>query len=238
MISALQTHTVLTHGHVPATICSMRSEPEHKNSDEIEASRELTILSEVQDSPDTSQRRLAKQLGVSLGVTNLLLRTMARKGYVRVTQAGWRRWLYALTPAGFSHKVHLMAAYVHRFLNQYQRIRQTLREELEPLALHMESTVAIYGTGELAELVYLGLKELGIEEVDVFTSGIPDGSRFLGMPVREVAVMRPEYYDRVIIGFLEDTENSCEELRACGVTSEQLVTLLTGGLHGAVETEQ
>ena len=216
----------------------MRSESEHKNSDDIEASRELTILSEVQSTPDTSQRRLAKRLGISLGVTNLLLRNMARKGYVRITRAGWRRWLYALTPAGFSHKVHLMAAYINRFLNHYQRIRRALREEMEPLALHMESTVAIYGTGEFAELVYLGLKELGIEEVDIFTSGSPDGSRFLGMPVRDVAVMRPEYYDRVIIGLLEDTESSCAELRARGVTSEQLVTLLMGGLQEAKGTGQ
>ena len=216
----------------------MRSETEHNNSDEIEASRELTVLSEVQSTPDTSQRRLAKRLGISLGVTNLLLRNMARKGYVRVSRAGWRRWLYALTPAGFSHKVQLMAAYIHRFLNHYQRIRQALREEMEPLALHMESSVAIYGTGEFAELVYLGLRELGIEEVDIFTSGSPDGSRFLGMPVRDVTVMRPEYYDRVIVGLLEDTDNSCEELRARGVTSEQLVTLLTEGLQGSGDTEQ
>lgn len=222
----------------PVTICPMRSESEHNHSDDIEASRELTVLSEVQSTPNTSQRRLARHMGVSLGVTNLLLHNLARKGYVRITQAGWRRWLYALTPAGFSRKVQLMAAYIQRFLSHYQRIRQTLREEMEPLALHMESSVAIYGTGELAELVYLGLKELGIEEVDIFAPGSPNGSRFLGMPVRDIAVMRPEYYDRVIVSLLEDTENSCEELRARGVTSEQLVTLLRGGLQGAEETEQ
>ena len=50
------------------------------------------------------------------------------------------------------------------------------------------------------------------------------------MPVRDVAEIRPEYYDRVIIGLLDDMESSCAELRAHGVTSEQLVTLLMGGL--------
>ena len=108
----------------------MRSDSEHKNSEDIEASRELTVLSEVQSTPDTSPRRLAKRLGISLGVTNLLLRNMARKGYVRITRAGWRRWLYALTPAGFSHKLQplsrasasLPAALTRRTLLSFSRL--------------------------------------------------------------------------------------------------------------------
>jgi len=206
----------------------MRSDIEHKGSDEGLASRELIILSEVQLTPETSQRKLAKNLGVSLGITNLLIRNLVRKGQIRVVKAGWRRWLYALTPAGFSRKVQLMAAYIHRFLGHYERISRTLREEMEPLALHIESSVAIYGTGEFAELIYIGLKELGIEEVDIFASESFEGNKFLGMPVRNIAVMQAEYYDRVIVGDLDSTEDSRIKLRSHGVTSEQLVTLLKG----------
>ena len=63
-------------------------------------------------------------------------------------------------------------------------MRQTLRGQLEPLGLNEESRVAICGTGEFAELVYLGLKELGIDEIDVFASESPGGRRFLGLPAR------------------------------------------------------
>ena len=211
----------------------MRSNIEHKNSDEHLGNRELVILSEVQLTPDTSQRKLAKNLGVSLGVTNLLLRNLARKGYIRIVKAGWRRWLYALTPAGFSRKIQLMAAYINRFLGHYQQIRSVLREEMGSLALHIESSVAIYGTGDFAELIYLGLKELGIEEVDIFVLENIPGRRFLGMPIRNVSVMQPEYYDRVIVGDLDNVKSDCAELFAHGVTSEQLVTLLVGNERGA-----
>ena len=207
----------------------MRSNIEHKDTYETGLARELVILSEVQSTPHTSQRKLASSMGVSLGITNLLLRSLVQKGYVRIIKAGWRRWLYALTPAGFSRKVHLMVAYIQRFMGHYQRIRQALRDEIEPLGLHIESSVAIFGTSEFAEMIYLGLKELGIEELDIFAPDRRDGTRFLGMPVRDVAEIRPEYYDRVIVGLLDDTEGSCAELRSRGVTSEQLVTLLVGG---------
>ena len=203
----------------------MRSKSEQTDAVENDPARELMILSQVQDSPETSQRRLAQQLGVSLGLTNLLLRNLSRKGYVRITQAGWRRWLYALTPAGFSRKVQLVVAYIGRFMDQYRMIRRTLHEELDTLALHAESRVAIYGTGEFAELVYLGLREFSIEEVVIFDTGAQDGRRFLGMPIQDVATLRPDQYDRVMVAVLEDVQARSVDLRNLGVTPEQLVTL-------------
>ncbi len=203
----------------------MRSKSEQTDVVENDPARELMILSEVQDSPQTSQRHLAQRLGVSLGLTNLLLRNLSRKGYVRITQAGWRRWLYALTPAGFSRKVQLAVAYISRFMDQYRMIRRTLREELDTLALHAESRVAIYGTDEFAELVYLGLREFSIEEVMVFDAGAQDGRRFLGIPIRDVATLRPDQYDRVMVAVLDDVQARSVELRNLGVTPEQLVTL-------------
>ena len=185
--------------------------------------RELDLLTEIQDTPKTSQRDLAGRLGISLALTNLLLRNIASKGYVRVTRAGWRRWVYALTPAGFSRKIQLLVTYVHHFLEQYQRVRQTLRQELEPLALHAESRVAIVGTGDFAELVYLALKDFGIEEIDVYASGREAGSRFLGMPVGDVATLRSGDYDYVVVALFR--ELSGDGLRELGVPLEKVVTL-------------
>ena len=216
----------------------MRSNSEQIDAVENDPARELMLLSEVQDSPETSQRHLAQQLGVSLGLTNLLLRNLSRKGYVRITQAGWRRWLYALTPAGFSRKVQLVVAYIGRFMDQYRMIRRSLREELDTLSLHAESRVAIYGTGEFAELVYLGLREFSIEEVMIFDTGVQNGRRFLGMPVQDVATLRPDQYDRVMVAILEDVQTRSLELRDLGVTPNQLVTLFANdSQEGAEESE-
>ena len=170
----------------------MRSKPEHNDRLDSDLYRELSLLSAVQSTPETSQRDLARRLGIALGLTNLLLRNLAKKGYVRITRTGWRRWFYALTPAGFSRKVELTVAYIHRFLDHYQRVRQTLMAELEPLRLTAESRVAIYGAGDLAEMGYLVLKDLGIEEIEGFTKEDMMPGQFVGMPVRDGATRRPE----------------------------------------------
>ena len=108
-------------------------------------------------------------------------------------------------------------------------MRQTLREQTEPLALNEESRVAIFGTGEFAELVYLGLKELSIEEIDVFDFQVPAGRRFLGMPVRDVASLQSEHYDRVVVAYLEPPASAMLGLRERGVSSEQLVKFFSDG---------
>ena len=202
----------------------MRSRNEHNENQGGDPYAEFSLLSEVGRTPDTTQRGLANRLGISLGLTNILLRNMARKGYVRIARADWRRRLYALTPKGMVRRLILTGTYVGRALDHYRRVKLILQEELEPLSLHAESSIAIFGNGDFAELVYLGLKELGIEEMDVFASESPDGSTFLGMPVRDVATLQPEDYDRVVIAVLGCPEAGRSRLQALGVPQEQMVT--------------
>ena len=214
------------------TILTMRSQHEQNGMKEGSSDRELRLLSEVDRFADATQRDLSGRVGIALGLTNVLLRNLAEKGYIRVTRAGWKRWLYALTPAGFSRKVQLTMAYVHRFLGHYQTVRQTLREELRPAALHEESRVAIYGTGEFAELVYLALKEMGVEEIDILGPTSLSGGKFLGMVVRDAAELRPEEYDRVIVADLHDSKGSWKKLRELGAAPEKLVTFFSDGESG------
>ena len=207
----------------------MRSDYEHEDPLESSTYRELRVLSEVDRNPQVSQRALSRRLGIALGLTNLVVRNLAQKGYVRVTQTSWKRWVYLVTPEGFTRKVNLMVGYIHRVLDHYRQVRETLREQLEPLALNEESRVAIYGTGEFAELVYLGLREFGIEEIDVFGPNGTDGQKFLGMPVRDIATLQAEDYDRILVGLLGDWESAGQALRDRGASSYQLVTFFADG---------
>ena len=152
-----------------------------------------------------------------------------------MTQSGWKRWLYGLTPEGFSHKVRLTVSYIHRVLDHYQGVRQTLREQLDLIALNEETRVAIYGTGEFAELIYLGLKEIGIDQLDLFGSLGDSPNKFLGLPVRDTATLNVQDYDRVILALLEIPEEARSELRERGATGDKLITFFTnvrGGEDG------
>lgn len=202
----------------------MRSHNEPIDLAEDSSNRELRLLSEVDHDPEVTQRALSQRLGIALGLTNLLLHNLAEKGYVRVTRVGWKRWLYTLTPAGISHKIRLTVAYVHRFLDHYRKVRQMLLKEMEPLGLNEESRIALYGTSEFAELVYLALREMGIEEVEIFGPGPTPNGKFLGMPVLDVADLKPERFDRVVIADVTNSQSAYQLLQELCKGKQKLVT--------------
>ena len=185
---------------------------------------ELGILSEVWRDPETTQRALGRRLGVSLGLTNHIIRKLVSKGYVRIIKANWRRRFYAITPRGMVQKVHLTLGYVGNFLDDYQNVKLILSEELSPLALHKESRIAIYGHGDFGELVYLAVRALGIEEVDIFGAGGSPDASFLGMSVRDLADLAPDAYDRVLVAELAETDTARAQLCDAGVAPESIVT--------------
>ena len=104
----------------------MRSKNERDIHLEDDSYRELRLLEEVDETPDMSQRTLSHRLGVALGMTNLLIRNGAKKGYIRVTQIGWKRWAYVITPKGMARKLNLTMGYIERFIGHYQRVRLLL----------------------------------------------------------------------------------------------------------------
>lgn len=187
--------------------------------------RELRLLEEVDSTPEMSQRHLSHQLGVALGVTNLLLRNLVKKGYVHSSQVAWRRWVYVLTPTGITRKVHLTLAYVDRFLDHYRRVREMVTQDIQDLTMTSDSRIAIYGTTELTEIIYLALRDVGITRIDVY-GGVDSGRQFLGMPVQPLDEVEPQDYAKVMIAYPKNLDSRCHELQQCGFLDEQIVTLL------------
>jgi DNA-binding MarR family transcriptional regulator len=202
----------------------MRSNREHTNLGR-ETYRELRLLEEVFRSSEMSQRRLAGTLGIALGVTNVLLKTLAKKGYIRIVQVKWRRWIYVLTPAGIAHKVQLTVAYVDGFMDHYRRIRDIIVKDLESLALDADSRIAIYGQTELAELAFLVLRNMGVQHIDIVDKGNED-STFLGLPVKHLESISKEGYAKVLVAFQYDGESRQNELLGAGIRSASIVLLL------------
>jgi predicted transcriptional regulator len=73
---------------------------EEKGSDRIV----LGLLTSVEADGARSQRRIAAELGVALGLVNAYFKRSIKKGLVKVGQVPARRYAYYLTPQGFSEK--------------------------------------------------------------------------------------------------------------------------------------
>ncbi|RZP28557.1 winged helix-turn-helix transcriptional regulator [bacterium] len=202
----------------------------------LEERRELAVLEAIEQDEQITQRSLASSLGIALGLTNLYLKRLVRKGYIKCVNVRSNRLLYLITPNGIVEKSRLTYEFIDYSLDLYRGVRQNLRAVLEPLVNAGLTNIAIHGTGEAAELAYLSLREQGIEPGAIF-DGVP-GGRFLGMTIQSIDDLDTTNYDRIIVASLDNGETIRDELVRCGVEKDRILLLLNKlGKTVAISTE-
>jgi ribosomal protein S25 len=191
---------------------------EHVKAMDVEAHRDLRLLEAVHEDSRVTQRGLASKLGIALGLANIYLKRMIHKGYIKVVNVQPNRISYLITPRGIAEKARLTYEFMDYSLHLYGEVRQHLREAMQDCAA-AGTRVAIYGSGEAAELAYLSLKETGMEPVAIFDQ---DGGReFLGMPVRPIAEHAQIEYDLMIVATLDRSGQSAADLTKVGVPRDK-----------------
>jgi len=188
-----------------------------------EARRELRALEAIAENERITQRRLSTELGIALGLTNLYLKRLVRKGYVKCVNLQSNRIRYLITPTGLAEKTRLAYEFVEYSMSLYGNVRQHLRRVLAPLASGERKRVAIYGCGEAAELAYISILELGLDLVAVFDEN-PNGT-FLGHPVLGVREHESTPFDVLVVATFEVAQPVRRWLLELGVQPGTLVTL-------------
>lgn len=130
---------------------------------------ERQILDQLEANGHVTQRSLAFELGIALGLTNLLMRRLIRKGWVQVKRLSPRRIIYLITPAGIAAKAELTRHYFLNSLTFYRETRARMRERLAVLSAELNAQrdgevhgVVFFGVGDVAEVAYLCLNEAGL----------------------------------------------------------------------------
>jgi len=189
---------------------------------DVESRRDLQLLEALEHESTLTQRTLASRLGIALGLTNLYLKRLIRKGYVKCVTVSPNRLVYSLTPKGMTRKARLTYEFMKYSLDFYRDARQHLRRSLK-LAVPRQKRVAIYGTGDAAELVFLLLRDMGLELTAVFG---PEVERpFLGLPVQAIADHVNVTYDVLIVAVLERPAGTAKLLRQSGVPDDKVLML-------------
>jgi DNA-binding Lrp family transcriptional regulator len=193
-----------------------------KTEIDIEAQRDLRLLEAVEQDSRVTQRSLSTKLGIALGLTNIYLRRLVRKGYIKCVNVQSNRISYLITPRGIAEKIRLTYEFMDYSLHLYSEVRQHLREVLQECAA-TDRRIVIFGRGEAAEIAYLSLKECGLEPVAIFD--VEGGRDFLAMPVRPVAEHAHVAYDFMIVATLVPSEKVIATLVAQGVPADKLLPL-------------
>ncbi len=151
---------------------------------EAEAMHSLRALEEIEKNPKISQRELSNHLGVALGITNALLKTLVRKGLIKIRGGNNRTLSYHLTHAGVLAKSRLAMQWTLNTIDFYRQARQNLAQRLIALTTEGVSTVALYGSQELVEIATIVAPETGLKVVGII--GDPNsksGGFIFGYPI-------------------------------------------------------
>jgi DNA-binding MarR family transcriptional regulator len=204
-------------------------------SSEIEKSRiVLGLLESVERDGGASQRRLAAELGIALGLVNAYLKRCMKKGWVKVTEAPARRYAYYLTPHGFAEKSRLTVEFLSYSFSFFRAARADCTEALTQARAAGCSRIVLAGASDLAEIATICALESGIGIVGVVDAQA-EGERFVNLPVMRNFGTAVAQSDGALLTDLKGpAETLARAIEAFGRDRVFVPALLTGRMRKAV----
>ena len=152
-------------------------EQENENSQIV-----LGLLESVERDGGVSQRRLAAELGIALGLVNAYLKRCVKKGLFKVNEAPARRYAYYLTPQGFAEKSRLTVEYLSYSFSFFRSARADCAAVLDTASARGWTRVVLVGISDLAEISTICALESGVKIAAVVDADAKV-ARFIGIPV-------------------------------------------------------
>jgi len=172
----------------------------------------LELLDAVERERAGSQRILASELGIALGLVNAYLKRCVKKGLVKVRGTPARRYVYFLTPQGMAEKSRLTLQYLSTSFEFFRRAKADCLEQFQAAKAAGVQKIALAGRSDLAEIAALCALEQGVAIVAVVQ---PDSEqdRYVGLPV--VRRFADVAADAVLITSLADVAKLWDEAAVC-----------------------
>lgn len=158
----------------------------------------LDLLNSVEADGSRSQRHIASELGIALGLVNAYLKRCVKKGLVKVGQAPARRYAYYLTPQGFAEKSRLTVDYLSTSFSFFRQAKADCAHVFESAKSRGFRRLVLAGQSDLAEVAILCAVESGVTIVAVIDKR-SDVLRFAGLPVIASFEQVDEPFDAVVV---------------------------------------
>ncbi len=186
--------------------------------------RTLKIFEEIDKGNTPSQRELAKELNISLGLVNSFIKRLVRKGYFKITNIQKNRVKYILTPKGVAEKTRLTYKYIQYSYQFYREARRKLSNLFNDLESQGIRRIILYGANDFSEIAYLSIQETPIEMVAV-ADNEKIGEKFFGNRVIGSSMLASLSYDKILISSLNSTDGVVEKILESGISRDKLVII-------------
>ena len=201
--------------------------PEVLDKRDVDSEIVLGLLKSVEEDGGRSQRKLAMELGIALGLVNAYLKRCVSKGLVKVQNVPARRYAYYLTPQGFAEKSRLTVDYLTSSFSFFRQAKADCLVMFKTGSLAGFKSVVLVGRSDLAEIAVI----CGMEsqtEIVALVDAKSTGGHFLGVPiVASFDAVEKSFY-AVVVTDLEDAYGSWDLAKARFGEERVLVPRLLG----------
>ncbi len=175
------------------------------NAKEKEDAMTLEILQTIEENQEVTQRHLADNLGVALGLANSYLKRCANKGLIKIQHIPANRYLYYLTPKGFAEKSRLTAQYLSYSFDFYRKASQSVNETFNICHQLGHKKILFCGVSELAEIASVRLHEHELIHTATFDQQTKKNN-YLGKPICRT-INNSQHFDACLITALDQAED-------------------------------
>ena len=138
----------------------------------VNEQHELRVLELVEERDRITQRGVATELEIALGMANALIKRLVHKGYIKVKDAPSRRYKYYITPEGFIEKGRLVSKYIAnsvKFFGEVRRDYEMVASQVSAsqVSARQSTGVCCVGTGEVMEIAQMVFAAHNIDVVCV-----------------------------------------------------------------------
>lgn len=129
--------------------------------------KELKIIECLIQNSDISQRDISSDIGVSLGLTNILINRLVKKGYLKAKRFNARKIKYFITPRGLKEKTQKTYQFMKRSLTVISNLKDIITDFAVKEYDKGKRNFLIKGAGELSDITELVLKSLKLEGIEI-----------------------------------------------------------------------
>lgn len=192
----------------------------------------LGLLNSVEADGARSQRHIAAELGIALGLVNAYLKRCVKKGWVKVSQAPARRYAYYLTPQGFAEKSRLTVEYLSTSFSFFRGAKADCGALFAAAKERGYSRIVLAGKSDLAEIAMLCAAEGGVEIAAIVDARAADAhagvSQFFGLPLVATYADVSSAFDAVIVTDVTRARETAESAIAAFGEDRVFVPALLG----------
>lgn len=124
------------------------------------------IADTLENDPKASQRVLAENAGMSIGLMNAVIKRFVERGWIMLTNVNLRKLSYAITPKGIAELTTRSQSFARRTFALANKYNESICQIVADAKKQGKKTVCLYGSSYIKFLLIYASQNLGVSFVE------------------------------------------------------------------------